>query len=300
MAPVSSYPGAPDNLPADQEESTEQADNHAPLTRRTSAALNAVQATLGLNPQGASASVRARLDALDTELADEVADRVADLAAEAVDRAAADAAHVAALDPHGDRALAVALALGATPMNLHFYSADPYSEGAVYDAPLTLNELTTTVWYAYEELQLSNFGVEVTAGVAAAVRRIGVWEIDDQVEPFSFVAGERWATLLQDVGVCDCSSAGRKNPAGNPLVVVPARTWFAVGAVSQVAVPTVKMKLGATGRNGPHGNYAPGGHALTTQQIVGVGQSGVAGALGDITAAEARVNGHGVEFQRTA
>lgn len=61
----SSYPGAPDNLPADKTEDTPQGPaDHAPLTNLTSQAVNALQATLGTNPQDIFASVAARLASL--------------------------------------------------------------------------------------------------------------------------------------------------------------------------------------------------------------------------------------------
>jgi hypothetical protein len=85
-------------LPTDYVGSDDTEDvDHAGMHNDVNAAVNAVNAELGANPSGASPTVAARLDSLDTTVAGKEA---AGTAATAV------AAHAAASDPHGDRAYA--------------------------------------------------------------------------------------------------------------------------------------------------------------------------------------------------
>lgn len=74
---TSSYPGAYDNLPARTDASPATPDAHAADHTDERDAINAIQAELGLDPAGASATVKARLDALDTTVAGKEAAGVA-------------------------------------------------------------------------------------------------------------------------------------------------------------------------------------------------------------------------------
>lgn len=71
MSPTTSsgYPSSFDDLAEDQTNSTVQRDNHPGLHNELSSAVNAVERTLGLEPQGSHLDVRHRLDGLDLEIA---------------------------------------------------------------------------------------------------------------------------------------------------------------------------------------------------------------------------------------
>lgn len=58
------YPNALDNLATDKADATPEAGDHASHHNALAAAINAIEAELGLNPRGASASVAAALAAL--------------------------------------------------------------------------------------------------------------------------------------------------------------------------------------------------------------------------------------------
>lgn len=73
----SSYPGGYDNLAARTDSSTATPNAHATDHTDERNAINAIQAELGLDPSGASATVKARLDALDTTVAGKEAAGVA-------------------------------------------------------------------------------------------------------------------------------------------------------------------------------------------------------------------------------
>lgn len=73
----SNYPTDYDNLSARTDASTATPNAHATDHTDERNAINAVQTTLGKNPQGASATVKARLDALDTTVAGKEATGVA-------------------------------------------------------------------------------------------------------------------------------------------------------------------------------------------------------------------------------
>lgn len=69
----SSYPSDLDDLTTDAANATPSVDVHPALHNDANAAINAVQETLGLDPQGASADVAARLDGVDTALSGKAA-----------------------------------------------------------------------------------------------------------------------------------------------------------------------------------------------------------------------------------
>jgi hypothetical protein len=73
----SNYPGALDNLTARTDSSTATPNAHATDHTDERDAINAIETELGLDPSGASATVRARLDALDTTVAGKEATGVA-------------------------------------------------------------------------------------------------------------------------------------------------------------------------------------------------------------------------------
>jgi hypothetical protein len=73
----SSYPGGYDNLSARTDASPATPDAHATDHTDERNAINAIESELGLDPSGASATVRARLDALDTTVAGKEATGVA-------------------------------------------------------------------------------------------------------------------------------------------------------------------------------------------------------------------------------
>lgn len=64
----SAYPSALDSLSTSSANSTPAADTHPALHNDANAAINAVQSTLGTNPQGGSASVSARLAAIESSI----------------------------------------------------------------------------------------------------------------------------------------------------------------------------------------------------------------------------------------
>lgn len=74
---ASNYPAGYDNLTARTDSSTATPNAHADDHTDERNAMNAIQAELGLDPAGASATVKARLDALDTTVAGKEATGVA-------------------------------------------------------------------------------------------------------------------------------------------------------------------------------------------------------------------------------
>jgi hypothetical protein len=91
-------------LPTDYVGSDDTEDvDHAGMHNDVNAAVNAINAELGTNPSGASATVVARLDTLDTTVSGKESSGAA---------AAAVAAHEAALDPHSQYATDSALTSG--------------------------------------------------------------------------------------------------------------------------------------------------------------------------------------------
>lgn len=74
---TSSYPGGYDNLTARTDESPATPNAHAQDHTDERNAINAIEAELGLDPSGASATVKARLDAMDTTVAGKEATGVA-------------------------------------------------------------------------------------------------------------------------------------------------------------------------------------------------------------------------------
>lgn len=138
----------------------------------------------------------------------------------------------------------------------------------------------------------------VTAGTAGAVYRMGLWIIDNQSNPFGYVAGSQYASLFTggDVTV-DATTTGVKTSAVS--LVIPANTWFVVGGVSQVAV--CQPTIGATASV-----WSPHGQALVTSAVAGVEsflqQQTVSGALGpfvpNVTTPNINI-GHGTGFRRS-
>lgn len=64
----SAYPGALDTLPNPTGSDMQDTADHAGLHADLNDGIEAVQATLGLNPQGAAATLAARLEYIETRL----------------------------------------------------------------------------------------------------------------------------------------------------------------------------------------------------------------------------------------
>ncbi len=139
----------------------------------------------------------------------------------------------------------------------------------------------------------------VTAGAAGAVYRMGVWIIDNQVNPFAWALNVQWATLLIDLGTVSATTVGIKSISPAPAVVIPPNTWFAVGGVSQVAV--CQPTIGASA-----GRFNPMGQGNATSGLVSTegwnNKSNVPDVLVNLTQDVVQLNniGHGVGFRRSA
>jgi hypothetical protein len=66
---MSDYPSAKDNLAEDFTNSTAAEDNHPAAHNDANSAINAIQDTLGINPQGDSDTVAARMTAIESTMA---------------------------------------------------------------------------------------------------------------------------------------------------------------------------------------------------------------------------------------
>ncbi|CAB4173536.1 hypothetical protein UFOVP1183_37 [uncultured Caudovirales phage] len=175
-----------------------------------------------------------------------------------------------------------------------FYS--PASIGQWYMNPLTtaIRTLAPTLnrLYLYPIFSgptgcsIDRFDVTTTiAGTATAVARFGLWKIDNQAAPFTWVPGSQYATLTFDAGVVATDSvAGTKTVTPSPTQAIAANTWFAVGVVHQVAASATCNVTGASGsaRFSPLGNGSAIGGGSTSPGL-SLYQDSVTGAFGAFT-----------------
>ena len=168
----------------------------------------------------------------------------------------------------------------------------PWTVGQWYCSPLCYQ--TRTLVPTTSELRLVPFysgpdGVTIdkldvcttVVGSAGSVARLGIWKIDNQTRPFAWAAGTQWATLLTDAGtVATDSGTGSKPITLGTAQVIPAETWFAIGAAHQVATAATTQVAGQSGGlwYSPLGNTGAGGY-LTSAGLTLV-QTSVTGAFG--------------------
>lgn len=141
------YPGALDNL-ADAPASPSMTPlggstpTHSEHHQALADAIDAVQATLGTNPQGGSATVDARLDALDTTVAGKEASGTA---------ASAVSAHEAAGDPHPQYTTAAeASSAASSAVSTHTAASDPHGDRAYADAAVATHAAASDPHTGYQ------------------------------------------------------------------------------------------------------------------------------------------------------
>ena len=167
-----------------------------------------------------------------------------------------------------------------TPAAVGQWYSNPLMPG-VRTLAVTLNRLHLHALYSGPTAITIN-PMDVTTTVAAGAGgliRVGIYTITDQENPFTWTAGVAWAGLLVDAGTIDTTTtAGQKTITLGTPQVVPARTWFAVGGVDQVAAPT--RNVGGTAgaaRFSPLGSPTAAGFTGTI--AISLYQDSVSGAL---------------------
>jgi hypothetical protein len=116
-----------------------------------------------------------------------------------------------------------------------------------------------------------------TAGAAGSISHAGIYTLSNQSNPFAVANTVTWATLTFDAGTVDCTTTGGKTFVVSPNLIIPASTWFAVGAVDQVAASTRVIANYQSGGWSPWGIIS--GPAYSGPNVLALGMSGVTGAL---------------------
>jgi len=117
-----------------------------------------------------------------------------------------------------------------------------------------------------------------TGGAAGAVLRAGIYLVQNQANPFYLAApATTWATLLYAGAPLDTTTTGQKTWSIASPITIPAWTWFAVGGVDQVALPTRPIGNYIAGGQSPFG--VGGGPTYQGQSIISLGMQNVTGAL---------------------
>ena len=190
-----------------------------------------------------------------------------------------------------------------TPSAVPQWYSNPLMPG-IRTLAMTLNRLSLHAVYSGRSGIIIN-QMDVTTTIAAGaggVTRVGVYRISNQDDPFSWAAGVAWATLLTEFGTIDITTAaGQKTTTlGSPTLAIPARTWFAVGGVEQVAAAT--RNVGGTAgaaKFSPMGSPSASGYSGTV--ALAWYQDSVSGALpATFTPAGVANVDSGVGFRRSA
>lgn len=151
--------------------------------------------------------------------------------------------------------------------------------------------------YAYTAVVIDTFYCNIVTAGVGSLYRVGVWTIDNTANPFTIPVGTQYATLLRDVGTFDASTIGIKTLIPATAVTVPQGSWFVIGGVPQVTVCQPTIAVGMV-------SFFPQGQTNTAYGVEGAAtwaqQSGVTGALGNLTPTAHIQIGHGVGFKRSA
>lgn len=116
-------------------------------------------------------------------------------------------------------------------------------------------------------------------GAAGSVCRAGIYQPRNQSNPFIWSYNTAWADMLKDCGTVDCTTTGSKNWTITPSpIVIPARTWFAIGGADQVVMSTRYLSNYVQGGYSPFGGVN-GGPTYQGQSTQSLGMPNVTGAL---------------------
>lgn len=151
--------------------------------------------------------------------------------------------------------------------------------------------------YAAEQVTIDSLNVAVSAGVATATHRVGIYlgTANDNVSPLC----PNTFGLLAEAGVADCSTTGTKVVTFGTAQVIPADTWFWLAGASQTAVATL-LVAGAANAAGfsPLGQQAAGYNASKSYAYF---LDSVTGALPATVTTSSTVNiDGGVGYHRSA
>lgn len=146
-----------------------------------------------------------------------------------------------------------------------------------------LNTLATSFpWFTGPTpVVINQFAINVaTAYAAGGVLRFGVYTVNNQSTPFVYVIGAAYGTLLQEVGQISTVATGQINfNLSAPYLTIPPNTWFFLAGSEQVSA-SGNRHIGVNTQSSPSpygvANFA-GGQSFF--QAVGLGMSGVTGAL---------------------
>jgi hypothetical protein len=173
---------------------------------------------------------------------------VAALTAEGTSRSNADAAHIAANDPHGDRANFSTIKPLLSPRVITGWFR-PALATASRSLTGTLNRLYLAPCYSGDGLTIDQLDLWTVTGTATSTVLAGVYVSSSSSAPFT--TGTVW-NLAGAVGpALDCSAtATRSTSTLATAAVVPADTMFAVAGVMQTAAASIQT-AGVTGSTSP-------------------------------------------------
>jgi hypothetical protein len=207
---------------------------------------------------------------------------VPELTTETTNRQNANSGHVAATDPHGDRAHADASS-PYVPWSVGCWYVNPIPNNATTaDGQANLLLVNFPFYSGNTPITISRLDTYVSAaGDAAAVVRMGIYKVTNQASPLAWVAGAKWADLLLDAGTVSTAATGQRLiTLGTPLVI-PAATWFAVAGVEQAPATRATRYRGAGARQAgsPWGVPTDLHYSSNNPCVVALYQAGVSGVL---------------------
>lgn len=268
---TTNYPSSLDALTNPTGSDTLASPSHAGQHANANDAIEAIEAELGTNPKGGSASVKARLDTADTTVAGKIPATLVDAKGDLIVATAADTVARKAVGTDGQSLLSDSTASGGvawgnppgvSPFNwTGVYAVGPLhrdcgtavvGNGVQYFIPIRITHAVT----------VDRLGVEVvtTPGGTGSVVRLGIYRHD--------TATDLPKDLLVDAGTVDTTSTGMKAATVSQLLT-PGTWWFScAGQGSPTPGPTLRVAT-------PIGCSSDAGLAQPTNCRYAVGQTGV-------------------------
>lgn len=212
--------------------------------RALGVAVEAVETELGTDPSGSSATVKARLDALDTTVAGKVPASLVDAAGDLIYATGSDT--VARL-PLGTAAQVLRVNAGATApewatvssggiqptsavVSGNYYPIAPTGFEGNASQAITAGTLQMFQWVVQQDCTVTELWIDVTSGGGAGKKAsVGI-----------YTASTTWVpSLLLDAGQLDVASTGIKKATSLGQALTAGQYWLAIHAEANMSLRTV-------------------------------------------------------------